>query len=318
MTFALLDGDIIAYRAACVGERDDDFGEPGAKVYSLKDACEAADKIIQDWTHRSRGKTPVVCFSSRERNFRYQVYPSYKHNRRGEKPRLYWPVVDRIEKTYRTLRKPLLEADDVIGILSTSDPSKYIGVSVDKDLRTLPARIFNPDKDAIPVKILPGIADRFWMFQTLIGDSVDGYPGCPKVGPVNAERLLDGHLSLERMWPVVVDAFREKGLTEDDAVTQARLARILRFGDFDTTTREIILWHPTVPTRLPTVASGSTTREPGNAPSVTSGDPQTSSSAAHTTSARSSRRASPTPSKAASPAPRRAKRRSRTNLSDAA
>lgn len=309
MTTAILDGDILAYRAACVGEKDDDFGEPGEKIYSLPSAIEAADMIIRDWTSRARAQVPVVAFSCEGKNFRYQVYPKYKHNRKGEKPLLYWPVVKHIEKNYRIIRKPLLEADDVIGILCSTDPTKYVGVSVDKDLKTIPGRIFNPDKDPIPKRISEAIADRYWMTQTLIGDSVDGYPGCPKVGPVKAEALLGDMTRIEKIWPVVVETFESKGLTENDAIQMARVARILRHTDFDRETREIILWHPTIPTRISTSVTASAT--PGSDPSTATG-----STPAKSPEPRQRRRtspASPTQRSDASPA-RRGKRRSVTNV----
>ena len=47
-------------------------------------------------------------------------------------------------------------------------------------------------------------------------------------------------------WSTVVKAFEDKGLTEDDALLNARLARILTIDDYDTTRQEPILWTPPV------------------------------------------------------------------------
>ena len=33
-------------------------------------------------------------------------------------------------------------------------------------------------------------ADYYFMFQTLTGDTSDGYSGCPSVGAIKAERVL--------------------------------------------------------------------------------------------------------------------------------
>ena len=33
----------------------------------------------------------------------------------------------------------------------------------------------------------------FHMMQTLTGDTADGYPGCPSVGKVTAEKILKDH-----------------------------------------------------------------------------------------------------------------------------
>ena len=48
-------------------------------------------------------------------------------------------------------------------------------------------------------------------------------------------------------WSTVVKAFEDKGLTEDDALLNARLARILTIDDYDTKDKEPILWTPTLP-----------------------------------------------------------------------
>ena len=42
----------------------------------------------------------------------------------------------------------------------------------------------------------------------------------------------------------MVRPFKKAGLTEDDALVQARVARILRAEDFNFETQEVILWNP--------------------------------------------------------------------------
>jgi hypothetical protein len=46
------------------------------------------------------------------------------------------------------------------------------------------------------------------------------------------------------LWPRVLEAYTKAGLTEADALTQARLARILRWSDWDAKERKPILWTP--------------------------------------------------------------------------
>jgi DNA polymerase-1 len=48
------------------------------------------------------------------------------------------------------------------------------------------------------------------------------------------------------MWQAIVTTYEKAGLTEDDAIIQARCARILRYEDIDNE-GEIILWTPPVP-----------------------------------------------------------------------
>ena len=46
------------------------------------------------------------------------------------------------------------------------------------------------------------------------------------------------------MWNKVVAAYEKKGQTVGDALMTARLARILREGDYDYSTGEVKLWNP--------------------------------------------------------------------------
>ena len=46
----------------------------------------------------------------------------------------------------------------------------------------------------------------------------------------------------KNLWGVVKDCFKQQGLTENDALIQARLARILRNTDYDFKKKQPILW----------------------------------------------------------------------------
>ena len=90
----------------------------------------------------------------------------------------------------------------------------------------------------------PFDADYNFMLQTLTGDNTDNYPGCPGIGPVTGAKVLAGKDTLEEMWEIVVKMYEKKGKTEEDAIIQARLARILRHGDYNWDTEKIKLWTP--------------------------------------------------------------------------
>ena len=70
-----------------------------------------------------------------------------------------------------------------------------------------------------------------------MGDRADNYAGCPGVGDVTARKLLEKDCS----WDTVVSAFEKVGLSEEDALVQARVARILRNTDYKGT--QVILWN---------------------------------------------------------------------------
>lgn len=267
---ALLDGDIVAYQAAMVAVQTIDWedGEGPSASSDLPIAVQTACKTADEWTRLAGCRQPIVCFSSRHgSNFRKVIDPVHYKYARGDKPDLYWQVVAALEDRYKFSRIEGLEADDIMGILGTSEKlSKTVVVSLDKDMRGIPATVLNPSKDSRPQRISSALADYWWMTQTLTGDACDGYKGCPKIGPVNAARILgDCNMQLGAMWPAVVAAYAAKGLTEADALLQARLARILRRSDYDREKGTIQLWHLTKPE---TLALSHVCATPSPAPSV--------------------------------------------------
>jgi len=188
----------------------------------------------------------ILAFSDPTRKyFRHSLLPSYKGNRKNrEGPMLLGYLKDRMKESYITYVLPKLEADDILGILGTNKdlvPDTAILVSVDKDLKTIPGFHYNPAKpDQGVYKISQSEADTNHMYQTLVGDSADGYSGCPGVGPVRAKRLLDKNLG----WKGVFTSFKLAGVAKQDALIQARVARILRSNDYNLSNKEIKLWNP--------------------------------------------------------------------------
>ena len=101
-------------------------------------------------------------------------------------------------------------------------------ISGDKDFRSIPCRFYDFMRNEYYNTTLKE-ANYFHLYQTLIGDTVDNYKGCPKVGEVKAKRILDN----EPTWEAVVRAYEANGLTEEDALENARLAFILRKGYYN-------------------------------------------------------------------------------------
>lgn len=250
---ALIDGDIVAFRAAAGASTKVDFGE-GACFSSNPDLAHAtAVDTVRSWQYLSGCDEVLVCFTG-VNNFRKRVLPSYKAHRKSGKPPDYWTTVECVSERFPTRTVDGLEADDVMGILATT--ARYLGaavvVTIDKDLRTVPGVHFNPLKDPRPVQVTEAQGDYYWLTQTLTGDTTDGYKGIPGCGPAKALKILGPPSSAlaAHYWPKVVAAYRQAGLTEEDALVQARVARILRRADYDTPNKEILLWHPTMTTRL--------------------------------------------------------------------
>ncbi len=245
MVIALLDADIICYRATVVAQEDVDWGD-GQEGYTVntKNAIANARSMTKQWAAMvGKNAKPVLCFSCADQNyFRKDIGP-YKESR-GSKPIAYHAAVRALSEEFEVLRWNRMEADDVMGIIGSSPKLSSVVVTIDKDLKTVPCNLLNPIKQKRPVRIKEWEADRFWMTQALIGDRVDGYPGCPGVGPVGADKVLKDCRTLADLWAAVRDTFIDKGLTEADALVQTQLSRILRRPDYDKDKEIITLWHP--------------------------------------------------------------------------
>lgn len=238
----LVDGDILLYQFAFTNEFTLQWSElVESKVIRPDRAVFEVDDFVMGLLEKTKCSEYVVCLSD-DRNFRYLVLESYKSNRTSERPELYTVIRKHFIDKHPTKSVPFLEADDVMGILSTKHPGKYVVASIDKDMKTIPGLLFNWNKDTHVKTIKKLEADFHWMFQTLTGDTVDGYKGCPGIGPVKAAAILNGSRDLADMWNRVVETYLLKGLTEEDALAQARLARILRASDYDFKKKEVILW----------------------------------------------------------------------------
>ena len=82
---------------------------------------------------------------------------------------------------------------------------------------------------------------KWHLIQTLAGDQTDGYSGVPGIGIKRAVALFEEN---GYTWETVVKAFADKGLDEEVALTNARLARILTHEDFDQRKQQVIRWTP--------------------------------------------------------------------------
>lgn len=241
----LVDADTLLYRAVIGAET---YIEWSPDVLTWECDLAAAERIFEeDLAHLTR-KLPaepaiVLCLSDPADNFRKHLDPTYKAGR-GRKPPGLGPFRARVVEKYRHYIRPGLEGDDVAGILATSNVIKgtKIVYSADKDLLQIPGPHLNKDGEVF--QITEEAADRHHMLQTLTGDATDGYPGCPGVGPKKAAAILDDADCPFSPWSRVSTTFMSKGLTYEDALLQARLARILRATDYDFSERKPILWTP--------------------------------------------------------------------------
>ena len=237
MTLLLIDADIIAFKACASAETPVNWGDGLWTLHCFEqDVALRLDEQIDKLVNEAPVQDCIVALSDKE-NYRKELAPYYKANRSNtRKPMLLQWAREYMQSKYNTIIYRRLEADDVLGILGTANTDTIIW-SEDKDLLTVPAKHWINGE---VVEISEADADYNFYHQTLTGDSTDNYKGCPKIGGVTANKLLDVDCS----WDTVVNTFAKQGLGEAVAIEQARLARILRNGEYDTDTGEVKLWTP--------------------------------------------------------------------------
>jgi len=234
----LIDADFIVYKCCAACETEIDYGEDVIFVTSnFSDAYKAVKREIQQIQDIFGSFSKPILFFSDVKNFRKKISPDYKGHRNRKKPCGYKRVIRSLKIEYDVIIMPELEADDAMGIYATKLTGNII-VSPDKDMRQIPGKLYNLEDTTT---ITPEEGARWHLIQTLAGDQTDGYSGVPGIGVKRAETLFnkEGY-----SWATVVKAFEDKGLTKEDALLNARLARILTVEDYDSKQQEPKLWTP--------------------------------------------------------------------------
>ena len=234
----LIDADFIVYKACAAAESEVDFGDDVILVTSnFGDAYKATKRELTKLENKFGSLSTLILFFSDSTNFRKKIMDSYKGHRNRKKPCGYKRVIEALKKEYKVIIKPTLEADDSMGIYATKYPGNII-VSPDKDMKQIPGQLYNFDET---FTITPEEGAKWHLIQACAGDSTDGYSGISGIGVKRAEALFK---EKGYSWKTVVEAFVEKGHTEEEALVNARLAKILTANDYDFKKKRPILWSP--------------------------------------------------------------------------
>ena len=234
----LIDADFIVYKACAAAETEIDWGDDTILVTSnFSDALSATNRELAKLQNEFGSFATLILFFSDSQNFRKKILPEYKGHRNRKKPCGYKRVINTLKKEYEVIIKPTLEADDSMGIYATKNPGNIIA-SPDKDMKQIPGMLYNFDET---FTITPEEGAAWHLIQTCAGDSTDGYSGAPGIGVKRAEALFN---KKGYSWETVVSIFKDKDLTENDALVNARLARILTSEDYDFKKRKPKLWSP--------------------------------------------------------------------------
>jgi len=240
----LCDADFIVYKACAAAESEVDFGDDVILVTSnFSDAYNATKRELTKLENKFGSFSDIILFFSDSKNFRKDIQADYKGHRNRKKPCGYKRVIEELKKEYKVIIKPTLEADDSMGIYATKFPGNMIA-SPDKDMRQIPGKLYNFDET---FTVSPEEGAKWHLIQSCSGDQTDGYGGIPGIGVKRAETLFKEH---GYSWKTVVQAFKDKDLSEEVALINARLARILTVNDYDFKKKQPILWAPKADYRI--------------------------------------------------------------------
>ncbi|MDF2397069.1 hypothetical protein GWQ44_16100 [Pseudomonas sp. 3MA1] len=292
-----LDMDFLIFSAMSASEHEVDWGDD---VWSLECDHKKARSILAGTVKgiladverelRKGNKKPFelvpLCIVSGDNNWRKEVLETYKANRKGKRKPVGYPAfVEACMQYYgpeRSFKWDGVEGDDVCGILSTkpelANCTRVVTVSTDKDFKTVPGMFLHLTTGKFH-RISEAEADDWHMYQTLMGDTTDGYNGIPGMGPESARAFLDDPQffypatkvmksgprkgkeveywasqsateaedqsgTRPTLWECMVSLAKSKGMTEDELLVQAQVARILRASDWDFESQRPILWTP--------------------------------------------------------------------------
>jgi DNA polymerase-1 len=211
--FFILDGFALLYRAHFALIRNPLITSYGLHTSALFGFVNQVLKLI-----RSENPDYIACaFDSKEKTFRHDMYKEYKAHRppmpdelKQQLPHL-WELLEAMNLP--VLRKPGVEADDIIGTLAVQAEKEgldtYI-VSGDKDfMQLMNEHIFmlapGTRKAPYPIIYDPAKVEEKWGVPPekiidllgLMGDSSDNVPGVAGIGEKTAVKLIKAYGSLE-------------------------------------------------------------------------------------------------------------------------
>jgi len=232
--FFIIDGYAILYRAHFALIRNPLITSYGLHTSALFGFANQVLKLI-----RSENPDYLACaFDSKEKTFRHKMYKEYKANRpkmpdelQMQLPHL-WDMLEAMNLP--VLKKPGVEADDIIGTLAVQAEKERLDtyiVSGDKDFMQLmnnhifmyaPGTRKSPEPiiyDPVKVEERWGVPpEKIIDLLGLMGDSSDNVPGVAGVGEKTAVKLIKEYGSLEG------------ALANSDKITNKRVYNGLKDG----------------------------------------------------------------------------------------
>ena len=174
---------------------------------------------LEDLLRKENPTHLAVAFDPSGKTFRHEAFEAYKAQREETPETIRWsiPFIKDILKAYDIpiVEVPGFEADDVIGSLSKiavnqgfdvymMTPDKDYGQLVNEHCFIYKPRYGSSDFDILGPK---EVCEKFGLsyplqvidFLALMGDASDNIPGCPGVGKVRAQKLIEQFGNIETL-----------------------------------------------------------------------------------------------------------------------
>lgn len=194
MTIALIDADIVGYRCSAASENDPE------------DIClMRTDKLMRDILSETSSDS-YLAFLSGPNNFRKEIYPEYKANRKDLVKPKHLPVVRLfLAQEWNANVTDGYEADDALGMYQNEET---VVCSIDKDLLMIPGNHYNfVKKEFCSVDELEGL--RSFYRSALVGDKSDNIFGVRGIGKVKAAKLIDNLIEERDMYNTVCSLYND-------------------------------------------------------------------------------------------------------------
>lgn len=182
----------------------------------LQHATHILDTQLSSIMQYFQAEQSILYLTDDRRGFNFRDYLAmqrkYKDRPANNRPVYYKALREYLVSEYGAVVVTGFEADDAVAMQAYSsnyyEDTEVVIVSIDKDLRMVPGRHYNPDKKQLSdVSAREGMHNFF--MQLLTGDTTDTIPGVPRVGPKKAEKLYEDCCTEAEYFAVALDQYRK-------------------------------------------------------------------------------------------------------------
>lgn len=191
-------------------------------------------------------------------NFRDEIATirGYKANRIGTPKPVHYKAIRRyLRDRYKAVVVHGWEADDEVAMAAHAEqyhPDRVCIVSADKDLRTVPGRLYNFQRKEMSIISEQEAMVTFYR-QILTGDATDNIVGCYKTGEAKAAKLIPDDITEAEAQKTCLQAFEKSKslagcpyatMSGEQALTET--GRLVHMARTPAQTKFPGLWEPTL------------------------------------------------------------------------